>query len=128
MTHSIRTPLKKISGLGAVHEGAGHFWMQRLTALASLILVVLLLGIFINLSIADYHAVKQAFSNPVIALLMALLVISGVIHMRLGMKVVIEDYVNGKGARIIAIVFNDFFAILIGVASLLAVLKLSLGG
>ena len=125
---ALRTPLKSVRGLGSAKEGADHFWMQRLTALANLVLVSLAMILIAKLSGADHQTVAGTLANPMVTILLAMLILSGVVHMRLGMKVVIEDYVTGEAAKMAALVLNNFFAIFIGLASLLAVLKLSLGG
>ncbi len=125
---ALRTPLKSVRGLGSAKEGADHFWLQRLTALANLVLVPLAMLTIARLVGADHKSVVTAFANPMIALLFGLLIVSGTVHMRLGMKVVIEDYVTSDFAKMLALVLNNFFAIFIGLASLFAVLKLSLGG
>ena len=124
---SLRTPLKRVRGLGSAKEGADHFWMQRVTALANLFLVIFTMFLIASLSGADHRTVATALGNPIVSVLLAMLIISGIVHMRLGMKVVIEDYVTKEGAKIAALLLNNFFAIFMGLASLLAVLKLSLG-
>lgn len=124
---SMRTPLKNVRRLGSAKEGADHFWLQRVTAVANLFLVVFLVWLLASLAGADHATVKRQLANPLIALPLMLLVVSGVIHMRLGMQVVIEDYVRGEGRKIALLMLNTFFAILIGAASVFAVLKLNLG-
>jgi len=124
---SIRTPLKKVRGLGSAGAGAEHFWLQRITALANLFLVILAIALVLHLSGSNYETVKATFANPLVSILMLALILSGVIHMWLGMQSVIEDYVHGDGARIVALVLNRFFAIFIGLTSIFAVLKLGFG-
>lgn len=124
---SLRTPLARARGLGSAHDGTGHFWWQRVTAAANL-----LLGIFFVYSIASvagsgYTAVRAYFGSPFTAALMILFVISVTYHMRLGMQVIIEDYVSSDGARIVLLVLNIFFCALIAMISILALLKLALG-
>jgi succinate dehydrogenase / fumarate reductase membrane anchor subunit len=124
---NMRTPLKTVRRLGSAHEGADHFWKQRLTGIANLVLSVFLAGLILNLTGADHAAVKQMLSRPYVALPLLLLVLSGVIHMRLGMQTIIEDYVHGEGAKVALLMLNTFFAIFIGAACFYAVLKLGLG-
>ena len=124
----MRTPLKNVRGLGSAKEGADHFWKQRLTGAANLFLSIFLLGLLINLAGADHATVKASFSRPLVALPLLLLVVSATVHMRIGMAVIIEDYVHGEGTKIALLMLNTFFSILVGAASALAVLKLSFGG
>lgn len=124
---SLRTPLKTVRYLGSAKEGADHFWKQRVTAVSNLVLSVIVVAILVSLAGADHATVVGALKRPEFALPLILLVLSAVIHMRLGMQVVIEDYVHGEGAKIALLMLNTFFAITVGAASILAVLKLYFG-
>lgn len=123
----MRTPLKSVRHLGSAREGANHFVMQRLTGLANVMLGIFLVWLVASLAGNDYAAAKTVLRNPFVSLGLLLLIGSGVIHMRLGMQVIIEDYLHSEGPKLAALALNTFFAILIGVASVLAILKLSFG-
>lgn len=125
---TMRTPLKNVRGLGSAKEGADHFWKQRLTGAANLVLGIFLIGLLIKLAGADYASVKSALSHPLIALPLLLFILSASVHMRIGMAVIIEDYVHAEGAKIALLMLNTFFSVLVGAASALAVLKLYFGG
>lgn len=125
---SMRTPLKNVRRLGSAHEGADHFWKQRVTAVANLVLSIFLVGLLVTLAGQDHAVVRKTLSSPLVALPLLLLVISGIIHMRLGMQTIIEDYVPAEGKKVVLLMLNTFFAILIGAASIFAVLKLSFVG
>ena len=125
---SLRTPLKEVRRLGSAREGADHFWKQRLTGIANLFLGLFLVWLVARLAGADHATVKAMLAKPWIALPLLLLVVSGTIHMRLGMQVIIEDYVHGEAARITLVLLNTFFAVFVAAASILAILKLSFGG
>ncbi|MCB1504193.1 MAG: succinate dehydrogenase, hydrophobic membrane anchor protein [Hyphomicrobiaceae bacterium] len=124
---NMRTPLKNARRLGSAKEGADHFWKQRVTAVANLILVVLVMWLVLSMAGSDHATVKTWFANPLVGIVFALLGISGAIHMRLGMQVIIEDYVHGEGVKVVSLMLNTFFAIFVGAAILFAVAKLSFG-
>lgn len=124
---NMRTPLKNVRRLGSAKEGADHFWLQRVTGIANLLLVIALAGVALAAAGADYATARKMLASPVVALPLLLLIASGTVHMRAGLQVIIEDYVHGEGAKIVLLMLNTFFAILIGAASILAVLKLSFG-
>ena len=125
---SLRTPLARVRGLGSAKSGTGHFWLQRVTAVANLILTVIFTGIIVALVGKPYPAAIALLSHPLVAILMLLFIVSGCIHMRIGMQVVIEDYIHGEGLKIAAVMANTFFAIAVGASCVFAVLKLSFGG
>src|SRR3990172_2103101 len=124
---SLRTPLAKVRGLGSAKEGTDHFWKQRLTAVANIFIVSYLIVLLVQLAGADYATVKRALARPQNAIALLLLVLSGVMHMRLGMQTIIEDYVHSEGRKVAALMLNTFFTILIGITCVFAVLKLSFG-
>lgn len=124
----IRTPLARVRGLGSAKEGTDHFWRQRVTGVANLILVVIAVWIVLRLVGTSYEEAREVLASPFVTVALGMLIISGVIHMRLGMQTVIEDYVHSEGLKVAALMLNTFFAIAIGATCILAVLKLSFGG
>jgi succinate dehydrogenase / fumarate reductase, membrane anchor subunit len=124
---SMRTPLKTVRHLGSAREGASHFVLQRLTGLANAVLGIFLVWLVVRLAGADFATARALLRNPFVSLGLLLLILSGVTHMRLGMQVIIEDYVHGELAKLAWLALNTFFAVLIGVASVFAILKLSFG-
>jgi len=124
----MRTPLARIRGLGSAREGTGHFWAQRLTAVALIPLVLFFLVLLISLNGADFATVRTALANPFVALMFVLMLVAGLYHMRIGMQIIIEDYFHSEGSKIALIMLNTFFAVVVGVASVYALVKLALGG
>lgn len=123
-----KTPLSKVRGLGSAKEGTDHFWKQRVTAFANVPLIIFFIIFLIMYSGASYAEVTSALSNPIITVLFGLVVLSGIVHMKLGMQVIIEDYIHAEGVKILMLMGNTFFAILMGALSIFAILKLGFGG
>ena len=113
---TMRTPLKRVLGLGSAKDGTDHFWRQRVTAVAALLLLPVALWVILSLIGADYAAVRRTIGNPVVAMLLLLFVVTNIVHMRIGMQVIIEDYVHAEGAKITLLVLNTFFCVLVGIA------------
>lgn len=124
---SMRTPLKNARRLGSAKEGADHFWMQRLTGVSNLVLAIFLIWLLASLAGADHAEVKATLASPLVSLPLLLLIVSAMVHMRLGMQTIIEDYVHGEGAKIACLMLNTFFTVVVGAASAFAVLRLTLG-
>jgi succinate dehydrogenase / fumarate reductase membrane anchor subunit len=124
---SMRTPLSRVKGLGAAGHGVEHWWLQRLTAIANIPLIIAFVIIVANIAGRPYAEAVGIVSHPLIAILLILAVISVTNHMRLGMQVIIEDYVHDKDWRIAAIVANTFYAVIVAAASLYAIVKISFG-
>jgi len=123
----MRTPLARVRGLGSAKEGTDHFWRQRLTAVANLPLMLFLLYSLVAFAGADHAAVAAYLGSPPVAMAMLLAVLSAVIHMRLGMQVIIEDYIHGEALKITCLMLNTFTAAAAGLASVFAILKLGFG-
>jgi succinate dehydrogenase / fumarate reductase membrane anchor subunit len=123
----MRTPLRKVRGLGSARSGTEHFWLQRMTAVANIPLVAAFVVILVMLAGRSHAAVVSTLAQPTVAILMLAMLLSIVIHMRLGMQVIIEDYVHSEGRKVVLLMANTFFAVVIGLAAAFAVFRLSMG-
>ncbi|WP_150285957.1 succinate dehydrogenase, hydrophobic membrane anchor protein [Rhabdaerophilum calidifontis] len=125
---SIRTPASRVRGLGAAKSGTGHFWLSRLTAVANLPLTIAFLVIALMLARRDHAGAMALVGHPLVALVLLGFLLSVCIHMRLGMQVIIEDYVHREGTKIVLLMLNTFFAVGVGLASAYAILRVDLAG
>lgn len=126
-TTSIRTPLSRVRGLGSSHSGTQDFWRQRLTAVAMVLLMVPAVIIVMMLLGRNQAGAAQILGSPLVAIIMLLFIVASVWHMKIGMQVVIEDYVHGEKVKIVAVMANNFFCAAVALASIYAILKLSSG-
>ena len=125
--NDMRTPLSRVRGLGSAKDGTEHFWRQRLTAIALVPLVLYFLWVMFQLIGASHAEVVACFSKPSVTIIMLIFLGTGFYHMKLGMQVIIEDYVHG-GAGKALLILNTFFAIGMAAACGFAILKLGFGG
>lgn len=122
---SYRSPLGRVRGLGAAKEGVGHWWMQRLTSVALVPLTAWLVVALALLGRADYAALLEWVAQPVVAVLLIVLIPILFYHSSLGIRVVVEDYVDTKWLELTIITIVNFISILLAVASVFAVLKIA---
>ncbi len=121
------TPLKRARGLGSAKEGPEHFVRQRLTAALNLVLVPFAVGLIATLAGTDLATVKATVAHPIVAILLVAMSLSIAVHMRLGMQVIIEDYVHDEGAKLLLLLANTVFSFGVAAMAIFAVLKLSFG-
>ena len=125
---SMRTPLKNVRYLGSAKEGTDHFWAQRVTGAANVLLTAFAILLALCLIGADHATVKATLASPLVALPLLVFVVSAAVHMRLGMQVIIEDYVHAEGMKIALVLANTFFAIAVAAAGAFSILKIAFGG
>lgn len=122
-----RTPLARARGLGSARQGTGHWWAQRLTAIALVPLCLWFVAGILGLIGAGHGAALAWIASPVNAVLLVLLLVAVFHHVQLGLQVVIEDYVHSEWRKIAAIVAVKFAALALTAACVFAVLKIALG-
>ena len=124
---SMRTPLGRVRNLGSSHSGTSDFWRQRLTAVAMVVLIVPVIVVVLMLVGSNQAGAKQIFSSVPIAIIMLLFILASAWHMKIGMQVVIEDYVHNEKIKLASVMANNFFCIAVALASIYAILKMSSG-
>ena len=124
---TMRTPLARVRYLGASHSGTSDFWRQRLTAVAMTVLIVPVIVVVLMLIGSNQAGAKQIFSSLPIAIIMLLFIVASAWHMKIGMQVVIEDYVHNEKIKLASVMANNFFCIAVALASIYAILKMSSG-
>jgi succinate dehydrogenase / fumarate reductase, membrane anchor subunit len=119
--------IKRVRGLGSARHGAGHWWQQRVTAFANVILMLWLVVSLVRLPNLDYGTVRGWMASPFVAVPLALIVINTFWHFKMGLQVVIEDYQHGE-SRIVALGLLNIFTFGAGALALFAILKIALTG
>ncbi|MCG2841583.1 succinate dehydrogenase, hydrophobic membrane anchor protein [Sandaracinobacter sp. RS1-74] len=120
--------LKRVRGLGSAKSGVHHWWLQRVTAASNLILLVWFLASLILLPSFDRSSVLAWISSPLVAVPLLLLIVSTFWHARLGVQVLIEDYVHSEGLKLLAIIVLNFFIFGIAAVAAFSVLIIAFGG
>lgn len=124
---SLRSPLGRVLGLGSAKDGTGHWWAQRVSALALIPLTLWFVLSLLALPALDYFTVKAWLSVPLSGLLAVLLAAVLTYHSYLGTSVVIEDYVHAAGTKLLSLLLLRFLYVLIGGASIFAILRVAFG-
>jgi succinate dehydrogenase / fumarate reductase membrane anchor subunit len=124
---SMRTPLGRVRNLGSSHSGTRDFWRQRLTAVAMTLLIVPVIVIMLMLIGSNQAGAKQIFSSLPIAIIILLFIVASAWHMKIGMQIVIEDYVHNEKIKLASVMANNFFCIAVALVSIYAILKMSSG-
>jgi succinate dehydrogenase / fumarate reductase membrane anchor subunit len=121
----MKTPFARVRGLGTAHSGTEHFWMQRLTGIANLPLIIAFLVVIVSLVGSSQASVIATLSSPFVAMILLAALISVLIHMRIGMRVIIEDYVHTELRKILLLMANTFFTLAVAIAAIYAILKIN---
>ncbi|MEW6766807.1 MAG: succinate dehydrogenase, hydrophobic membrane anchor protein [Pseudomonadota bacterium] len=124
---SMRTPLGRVRNLGSARSGTSDFFRQRITAVAMILLIVPSIVIVMKLLGSNQATASQVLGNPLVAVIMILFIIASCWHMKIGMQVVLEDYIHDEKLKLALIIGNHFFCWSVGLASIYAIVKLSSG-
>jgi succinate dehydrogenase / fumarate reductase membrane anchor subunit len=124
---SMRTPLGRVRSLGAAHSGTSDFWRQRLTGVAMTLLMIPGIVVVMMLFGRNQAYAAQILGSPWVALILLLFIIASTWHMKIGMQVIIEDYVHGEKLKLASIMANNFFSFAVALAAIYAIFKLSSG-
>ena len=125
---NMRTQLSEVRGLGSAKTGTGHFWMQRLTALALIPLTLWFVASLASMGSADYADTVAWVKSPLTSVLLLALIAATFHHMQLGLQVIIEDYVHAEGLKITSLIVMKCGSVLLGLAAAFAVLKVAFEG
>jgi succinate dehydrogenase / fumarate reductase membrane anchor subunit len=124
----METPISRVRGLGSARSGAHHWWLERLTSVATLLLVVWLLVSLLTLPDFAYGTIIEWLGSPLGAVPMLLLIVSTFWHAKLGLQVVVEDYVDDEGLKLFTITLVNFFIVALGATAFFSVLKIAFAG
>jgi len=122
------TGIGRVRGLGSAKHGSIHWWRQRVTAAGNLLLVPWFIVSLFRLPSFDYATVAGWMASPLVAVPLVLLTISVFYHLRLGLQVVLEDYVHEEGSKVFCILLLNFYAIGSAALAIFSILKIAFGG
>ena len=126
MTTIKTAPLPMAAGLAPAHEGAARHWgLERVTSVAALVLLVWLLVSLWRLPALDYQTISEWLKHPLAAVPMLLFIVTMFWHLKMGLVVVVEDYVHEEGGRLLWLLLINFAAILAGGLAVFCVLKIA---
>lgn len=124
---SLRAPLGRVLGLGSAKDGTGHFWGQRVSAIALAALGLWFVISVLTLQSLQLHIVLDFLAVPLNTVLMLLLCLTIAYHSYLGVQVVVEDYVHSHGLKLVVLILSKFAHVLVAAISIYAVLRIGFG-
>lgn len=123
----MKSPINQVLGLGSAKEGVSHWWQQRITAVAMVPLGLWLAIALARLDLSSYAALIDWLTDPITAVLLLLTIACLIYHSWLGIRVVVEDYVGNKGAKVIVLLLSSFAHAFIAVVCIFAILRIAFG-
>lgn len=124
---SLRSPIGRVLGLGAAKSGVSHWWMQRITSVALIVLTLWFAASLVRFDTFALTVVTAWAGQPLNAVLLCLLIATTAYHSQLGVQVVVEDYVTHKGVKIVTLLLLNFLHVVLAAVGLFAVLKIAFG-
>ncbi|HKU15807.1 MAG TPA: succinate dehydrogenase, hydrophobic membrane anchor protein [Steroidobacteraceae bacterium] len=125
---SLRSPLSRVSGLGTAKDGVSHWWSQRVTSVALVLLGLWFVVSLLRMPTLSHELVLAWIAGPVNAVLLLLLIGTLVYHSQLGVQVVVEDYVHHHGLKIATMLLLTFAHVVVAALAAFAVLRIAFGG
>ena len=125
---SLRSPIGRVTGLGAAKEGVAHWWSQRVTSVALVLLGLWFVFALLRMPDFTHEAVVQWIGSPLNSVLLLLLIGTLVYHSQLGVQVVVEDYVHHHGLKIATMMLLTFAHVAVAALAIFAVLRIAFGG
>jgi len=124
---SLKTPLGRVLGLGSAKEGTDHWWGQRVSAVALLLLGSWFLYSLLGLQNFTYLEVIRFVGVPLNGVLLSVLAMTLAYHSYLGVQVVIEDYVHTPGTKVVSLLLSRFAHVFVAIAAVYAILVIGIG-
>ena len=121
------TQLGRVRGLGTAKTGTGHWWLARVTAISNLVLMAWFLVSLVRLPDLEHATVVSWLRQPIAAIPLLLLIASVFYHFRLGVQVLIEDYVHHEGNKVLAVLMLNFYVLALAFTAAFSVLKIAFG-
>lgn len=122
------TGIGRVRGLGSAKHGSMHWWRQRVTAVGNLFLVTWFVVSMFRLPSFDHGAIVQWIGSPIVAVPLILMTISVFYHLRLGLQVIVEDYVHEEAGKILFVLLLNFYAVAGSALAIFSILKIAFGG
>lgn len=121
------TQLGRVRGLGTAKSGTGHWWQQRVTAIGNLLLMAWFIVSLVRLPNLEYPTMIAWLQQPIAAIPLLLLIASVFYHFRLGVQVMLEDYIHHEGNKVLAMMLLNFYVVALAFTAVFSVLKIAFG-